>query len=375
VYRNLILPASLLAATIIGAGVFALPYVFDKAGLLTGLFYLVIFTAVFIVIHLMYADIGLCTPGAHRFVGFSEIYLGSFGKWLAILATVAGMTLVLTVYLILSVSFLNFFIPWAPNIQKLLLFWFISSITIFWGINRVAASEFLITLGIVAIIFIIFIFGFRNFGRFLSEPLFNFAYIILPYGPVLFALAGRTAVLALIDYMRKNNQPLSSVKKAIILGTFLPAIIYLIFVVSIINLSDRVTEDSVSGLIGRLPLPLLWLLGILGLIAIWSTYIVIGRDIRKILETDLKLPDLTSRVLVFIAPLGLYFAGLTNFLSLVKLTGGVFVGLESILVVLIWRKLQKQNAESLIFKKLNPFIPYLLLIIFILGIMVEIIGK
>ena len=106
-----------------------------------------------------------------------------------------------------------------------------------------------------------------------------------------------------------------------------------------------------------------------------STYIVIGRDVRKILETDLKLPDLTSRVLVFLAPLGLYLAGFTNFLSLIKLIGGVFIGLESILVILIWQKLQKQNSESVVFKKLNPLIPYLLLLIFAFGIIVEVISK
>ena len=367
------MPASLLAATIIGAGIFALPYTFHKAGLVTGLFYLVIFAAVFIIIHLMYADISLRTPGSHRFVGYASIYLGQAGKWLAILVTVVGMTLVLTVYLVLSVSFLNFFIPSAPDIQKLLLFWFISSITIFWGINRLAVSEFLITIGISAIIFVIFIFGFKNFDRFLTEPLFNFNHIVLPYGPILFALAGRTAILAVIDYFRKNNEPLFSAKKAIILGTFIPALVYLIFVISIVNLSGRITEDSVSGLICQLPLPLLWLLGILGLIAIWSTYIIIGRDIRKILETDLKFPDLFSRILVFLAPLGLYFAGLKDFLSLIKLTGGVFIGLESILVILIWRQLQKQSSESVIFKKLNPSILYLLLLIFAFGIILEII--
>lgn len=372
-YKNLILPASLLAATIIGAGIFALPYVFHKAGLITGLFYLITFTAVFIIIHLMYADVSLRTPGIHRFVGYAEIYLGSAGKWLTILAAVIGMALILTVYLILSVSFLNLFTPSAPDVQKLLLFWFLSSITIFWGINRLAISEFLITFGIAAIILVIFVLGFGNFARFLSEPIFNLNYVFLPYGPVLFALAGRTAVLAVVDYLRRNNQSLSSVKKPIIWGTLLPAVIYSVFVVSIINLSGKISEDSVSGLLGRLPPPLLWLLGILGIGAIWSTYIVIGRDIRKILETDLKLPDLTSRILVFLAPLGLYFAGLKNFLPLVALTGGVFVGLESILVILIWQKLSKQKGESIIFKKLNPAIPYLLLLIFVFGIILAII--
>ena len=68
-YKNFILPAGLLAETIIGAGMFALPYVFQKSGIGLGLFYLFFFGLVSILIHLMYADIILRTSENHRFAG------------------------------------------------------------------------------------------------------------------------------------------------------------------------------------------------------------------------------------------------------------------------------------------------------------------
>ena len=46
-YKEIGLPAGLLSSLIIGAGIFALPYVFYRAGFLVGLFYLVIFSIVF----------------------------------------------------------------------------------------------------------------------------------------------------------------------------------------------------------------------------------------------------------------------------------------------------------------------------------------
>ncbi len=123
-FNQLILPAALLSATIIGAGIFALPFVFQKAGLIAGLFYLLIFSAVFVLIHLRYADIISKTAENHRFAGYAETYLGKSGKWLAILMTIVGMIFTLTVYLILSKSFIAILLPFLPDVYKILIFFF-----------------------------------------------------------------------------------------------------------------------------------------------------------------------------------------------------------------------------------------------------------
>ena len=181
-FKFLILPASLLAGTIIGAGIFALPYIFNKAGLMTGLFYLLIFSAVFALIHLLYADIIVRTRENRRFFGYAEIYLGNSGKWLAVLMTVVGMIFVLTVYLVLSVSFFNLLFPAFPDVYKILIFWLLGSLAIFWGVGRLAISEFLIVIGMVAIILAIFGFGLAGFERVMAAPLFNPGYLFLPFG-------------------------------------------------------------------------------------------------------------------------------------------------------------------------------------------------
>ncbi len=175
-YKNIILPASLLAGTIIGAGVFALPFVFKEAGIVTGLFYLGFFSVCFTIIHLMYAEIILKTEGAHRFSGYAKIYLGNWGFWSAILMTIIGMILVLTIYLILSISFTNLIIPVQFNIfdsSKLLIFWLFGSAAIFLGIRQMAFWEFLITSSIVIIILIIFGYSLGHFDKRIFAPIFN----------------------------------------------------------------------------------------------------------------------------------------------------------------------------------------------------------
>lgn len=374
-FKNIVLPAGLLAGTIIGAGVFALPFVFEKAGILSGLFYLAIFSVVFILIHLMYADVILRTEGVHRFAGYAEIYLGRLGRYLAILMTVIGMIFVLTVYLILAISFINLIFPTLPDIYKLLVFWLLASLTVFWKVKKLTFSEFLISIGIPIIILIIFIYGLKNFEQLMTATIFNPAFIFLPYGIVLFSLSGRVAIPLMVDYFKESNRPVINIKTAIILGTLMPALLYLLFVFGVLNLSGTVSEDSLTGLVGHLPLGLLWLLGILGIISLWSTYIVIGQDVKKSLEYDLKFPKFLPQLTVISLPIILYFSGFQSFLKLVELTGGIFIGLEGIFIILMRQRAAKiiGPAPEVAIKKLNPLISYFLLLIFALGIIYVII--
>ena len=55
--KNFIVAIALLAGTIIGAGIFSLPYVFKVVGFWVGVLCLVLFTGVYTVIHLMYAAV------------------------------------------------------------------------------------------------------------------------------------------------------------------------------------------------------------------------------------------------------------------------------------------------------------------------------
>lgn len=374
--KSVILPAGLLAATIIGAGIFALPYAFEKAGVITGLFYLIVFGGVLTLIHLMYADVIIRTDGFHRFVGYAEIYLGKSGKWLAALATVAGMTLTLLIYLVLSISFVNLISPLQEinDFYKLFAFWALASLPIFLKIDRLIISESLVAFFIVAIILVIFGYGLENIIQAASLPLFNPSQYFFPYGAVLFALSGRVAIPSVINYFRKNNQPLVQAKNPIILGTIIPAAAYFLFALAIIGLSGgEVSRDAVSGLINNLPSWILGLLGVLGIISVWSTYVVIARDIERGLEYDFHLSKSLATMAIIFLPLFLYLIGFQNFFKLVSFVGGIFVGFEGILIALIWNRARKKPGTMSFFKKLNPKIVYLLLLIFVIGIIYEII--
>ena len=367
-YKNVILPASLLAATIIGAGVFALPFVFEKAGLITGLFYLIIFGILLSFLYLMYADVIINTEEVHRFVGYIKIYLGKSAERISIFTSIIGLLISMVVYLVLAVSFIHLIAPTFPGLSSVLIFWLVASLAVFLRVRRMAFFEFLVTAAIVVIVFIIFFYGISNLpAKISSLTLFNPAFVFLPYGVVLFALSGRVAIPSVVNYFRDKKDNLTKSKLPIVLGTLTPAAIYLVFVLAILSLSSLVSPDSVSGLMGNLPPIMLWLLGILGFLSLWSTYIVISQEIERSLEYDFNFHKVLSRFVVIFVPIVLYFSGFNNFLALVSIAGGVFISFESILIVWMWLKAFR-GQRSLIFKKLNPALPYFLILIFVVGI-------
>ncbi len=381
-FKKVVLPASLMAGTVIGAGIFSLPYFFQKAGILIGLFYLTVFAAIFALVHLMYADVILRTKENRRFFGYAKIYLGKWGGYPAILMTIIGMLFILTVYLVLSLSFFKIISPGLVSALGenliVLVFWLLGSAAIFLNINRLAFSEFLIALSVVFIILAIFGYGLGGFDKIISISFFGeIKYLLLPYGAVLFSLAGRSAVPAVLGYFRSNNESRLRAKTPIILGSLTPALVYAVFILGIFGLSETVSEDSVSGLVGRLPFLILVLIGGLGLISLWSTYIVLGRDIRKSLEHDLNFSLIPAGLIVAVLPLLLYFGGFQNFLKLVGLVGGIFISLESVFIVLMWQKAKKLGTEEfgVFLKNLNPIIIYALLLVFIGGMIYSFVGN
>ncbi len=365
---NILPPIGILAGGIIGAGMFSLPFVFASSGTLIGLIYLILAAGAYTIIHLMYADIILRTPGRHRFAGYVARYLGAGPFWLSVLMVVIEMILVLTIYLLLSQGFSSLIIGAVSPLTAIAIFWILGSVAIFFNIKRLALSEGLVTIAMVAIISVLFGFGVIHGKGIGSIALFGqWHSLLLPLPAILFALSGRVAIPSVIDWFKSEKQSNPrTIKKAIIIGTVLPALVYALFIYGVMSLSGQISADGVSGLIGALPDQLLLLIGILGWLSLWSSYILVGLDVERTLADDLKVPVLLRLILVVFTPLLLYLLGIQNFLTLISIVGGVFLSLEGIFVMAIWRRINKQNGKGgvLISKAATPFLTTFLLIIF-----------
>lgn len=349
--KNFLISTGLLSGTIIGAGIFSLPYVFKTTGLLAGIFYLILGATVYIVIYRMYAEVITKTPGDHRFVGYTRMYLGEGASLLAVLMAIVQTILVLTIYLILSQSFANLITGPEYGLASMIVFWLIGSTIIFIGARRLAWLESIITIGMIAVILIIFILGLVNGRSFLDGgALPDWGKFLLPLAPILFSLAGRQAIP---DLVKLNGD----YKKPIFFGVVIPAIVYLIFVLSIWALSPVVTQDAVSGLVGNVStLVVLAVVGFFGILSLISSYGTVGMDVYESLEFDLKFPLWLRASLIIFGPLVLYFAGLQSFITLVSFVGGIFLALEGIFIVWMWRKATKKPLSLLATLTLAVFV-------------------
>ncbi|MBI2592916.1 MAG: hypothetical protein HYW37_02030 [Candidatus Colwellbacteria bacterium] len=337
-FKELILPAGLLSSLIIGAGMFALPYVFSEAGFLVGLFYLGAFTFAVTRIHLMYSTLLSSTAEDHRFVGLSKIYLGNWGFWTSLFTTVVGIVLILLIYLVLSSSFIKIALPGIDPLVGVLIFWLTAALANILSVKRLAGFEFLVTLAMALIVLVVFVYGLPKFEKAALTDI-NLGEAFLPYGAILFALYGRAGISSLRSYFRSNQLPESKISRVIILGTSFPALVYLLFVLGIVGLSGTVSADAVSGIVSAPP-GLREMIGWLGIFSLWTSYVFLGLELRGILSSDFKLPALAVPLLVALSPIALYFAGLGNFIKLVGISGGVFLALESIMVILMYGKIK-----------------------------------
>jgi amino acid permease len=347
-----------MAGTLIGAGVFSLPYIFKTAGLASGFFYLALGAVVYICVYWMFAEVILKTPGKHRFVGYARIYLGKWASEFAILMTIVQILFVLTIYLVLSQSFANLITEFGDPVEKMIVFWFLGSISIFLSLRKIAWLEFLITIGIIAIFLMVFVLGLPKMGNLADLDLgINFGKVLLPLSAILFSLAGRQAVPAMVDISPK-------VKLPVVLGVAIPAAVYGLFVISVLAISPTVSEDAVSGLISQISPGFTMAIGILGILSLLSSYIIIGFDVYKSLQLDLKFHHWLSFAIVFFGPMALYLAGFSDFIALVSFTGGIFLALEGIFIIWIWLKATKKRLSL-------PII--LLLLVFATALVYEII--
>ncbi len=344
-YKELVVPAGLLAALIIGAGMFALPSLFMQAGFLIGFLYLIIFGAVFAAIHVMYAQIINSNGEERGFVGYAEVHFGKLGFCVAALTTAVGLMLASTIYLVLSTPFIQLVWPGVGAETALLLFWFFGAAAVVGGIQRLASLEFWVMISMVAIMVLIFLFGVSSSHfSFAALPIADTSKAFLPYGAVLFAFGGRAAISSIRTYMRKEGIADEKLKRAIIVGTVVPGIAYALFTLGVVGLSaNGVSEEAVSGLTGLSPLSLA-AIGLLGVFSLWTSYVFLGFEAREIFSYDFKLPLWLSALATTFLPLILYVVGFNDFIALVSVAGGVFLALESIMVVLMWQKAKAKTA-------------------------------
>jgi amino acid permease len=336
--REILIPAGMMASLIIGAGMFSLPFVFANSGIVAGIIFLVLMFLVMAETHKSYAEVIDQSGEAERFVCYAYRYLGKSGKILGGLSVIAGTLISLTIYLVLSASFIRLIFPFISPLLATILFWIIGSLLFVSGLKMFAEVDVLFFIGIAVITGVLAVYG-LFFGRTgaLSAAPFKITGLMFPVAPFLFAFAGRSAISSIKEYFSSKGLQKDNFVKSIIVGTAIPVVVYGLFVVGIAMLSPAgISEDAVSGLT-LVPSGYLFLLGILGFLSLITSYIFIGAELKNIAEKDFLFSGVAAALITIAAPIVLYLLGLNNFIILVGIAGGVFLATEGTMVILMRR--------------------------------------
>lgn len=369
--KNFWLAVFALVGTTIGAGIFSLPYAFFKSGFFIGFLELVILTGIVLLIQLIVGEIALKTKGKKRLISYAEEYLGIGWKNAATISVLLSGIGTLLIYVILGGRFLSVFIDTSPFWGSIVFFAFWFFMVLFKP-RSFGKAEFFIGSSVISIIVLIALFNFNyiNFDNFKFEEL-NVANVLLPYGIILFAIIGYSVIPEMEDILGEEKRRL---KSAIILGTLIPVVIYLIFIFVVMGISGPlISQDAISGLARALNSgTILWIGSLLGFLAIIEAALSYGVYIKETIWYDLKANKWVAWVLTGLAPLVLFLLGARNFVAVIGLVGALFFGFHAIIILLIHKK-AKAFPEKLAYEiRLPNFAYYLIGLLVILGALLEV---
>lgn len=332
-----------LAGMIIGAGMFAIPFAFARAGFWLGAGELIVLGAVVAAIHLLFGDIVMQSSGRHRLPGYARMYLGRPAATIAWGSALFGMIGSLLAYLIVGSVFLRMLSARAVPVSGDL-FWAAAFAVLGIAIVLLPLRKEALINGILTAVLIVFIIVLSFFllprvsaanfdGPHLSEA-------FAPYGILLFALTGGAAVPEVIALLGGRR---ARARRAIVIGSFIPVAIYFLFAYAVVGaLGSGVSEEAIRGLYTIAGERIVWFGSLIGLLAIITSFVVLTSSLESLFEFDWGLGRRPARLVAIGAPIALYLAGFQNFIAIITAVGALGVGVDAILIVAIHRVMQKR---------------------------------
>jgi len=371
--KNYILAIATLMGTIIGVGIFTLPFVVSRAGIISLFIYFPLLSYLQYLLHLHFAEIILSTRDKHRLPGYAEKYVGQNGRSLAFITEALGGYGSIIAYIIVGGIFLHQLLSSLIGGNLLfyttVLFIFEAGV-VFFGLRLIASLELILTLFLVIVIGLIIWKGY-NFINLDNYQLVNFKNIFLPYGPIFFAVGGGAAIPEICRLLDKEKK---KIKSAIAWGTFIPAFIMMIFAITIVGITGvNTSEDALNSLKLIFSNGIITLAYLFGLFAIFTSFIVIAQALKEIYIWDLKINRSLAWALACLIPYLLFLSGWNNLIKIVGFTGAVTGGLSGIILIwLLFKVKARPDIKSPIKNKLTKIKACFLSLLFILGLIYEI---
>lgn len=357
---------AVLVGSVIGAGVLGIPYAVAKAGWLVGIVYLVCLGILVTGLHLLLGEIVVRTKQPLQIPGLAAKYLGQRGKYFFTFSVLFGSYGALLAYVIgegrvLQALFGGEAFWWS------LIFWLAGSYLVFFGLRLIKKLDLLLTLIIFSVVLVITLWSAPavHWPNLFGEV--NWANLFLPYGVILFALQGASAIPQVEDILPGAQKKL---RQVILLGGLIPIVVYFLFMTAVVGVTGGATTEIATIGLGQTIGPLLIVFGnLFALFTMGTCFLNIAISIKRQFEWDYKVDRFNSWLLAVIVPLLLFLLGARNFIGTIGTVGAIFGSLNAIIIILIyWQAKQKGDLPARRYKIHHALLlSILILLVFVVG--------
>ncbi|MBI2669425.1 amino acid permease [Candidatus Woesearchaeota archaeon] len=366
-----------LMGTIVGAGILGIPYVVAKTGFLYGFILMAVIGIIFVFLNLFAGEVVLRTKEQHQLTGYAGKYLGKTGKRLMTLTMGFAIYGALTAYLIGEGATLHQIFGMGTPLFFTLIFFVIAAVIVYLGIKAAGKTELALICLLLAVVLLT---GIVSFDRINLTHLTtrDFGMLFFPYGVILFAFVGSPAIPELQEVLGRDKKLM---KKAIMIGSIIPIILYMLFTFVIMGLvgldqfellkpNERIATIALS----LYSTPLLGMLAnMFAVLAMFTSFLSLSIALIGIYEYDYGIPRKTAFAAAFIVPLLAAGFNLATFIAVLGVTGAVAGGIDGILITLMYWKAKTAGDRKPEYSlpKLK-FVGILIILMFALGILYQV---
>ncbi len=373
---------AILVGATIGAGVLGIPYVVSEAGFWTGIFVIIGLGIATLIINLYMGEVALRTNGNHQLSGYAEKYTGRIGKELSSAFMIFGIYGALIAYT-MGVGEAAATIFHGNSIIYSLAFFIIGSLIVYKGIKSLGKAELLIASLLIIVVILIPILSSENLNPDNLQG-FNLLKIMGPYGVVLFAFMGTPAIPMMKEELKNNRKLL---KKAIIIGTLIPLIVYLLFTFIVVGIVGNGFQHlPPNGKIATIALsnfvrPEIWVMAnVFAMLTMTTSFLALTYALWSTYQYDYNLKKSLALFLTLSIPFAVFMINslmvdAANFVNILSIVGAITGGITGVLIVVMHYKARKKGDRKPEYNITNSLVLGVILsAVFVAGIIKEIVA-
>lgn len=373
--KKMIYAISTLVGTIVGVGIFGLPYIASQVGFWPMFFYLCGGAAIVLAVHIIYSQVIIIRNKNQRLPGQINDIFGKKWGTIVFINFLLGLFASQLIYIIIGGQFLqgitNLFFP-LPLTMCSLIFFIVGSFLIYKDTKYIAQTEFFMLIFLILIVICILFLSIPKIqlGNFTG---YDFNKIFLPYGIVIFSFWGTTILPEITEmFTNKNNKEINEINKKVtsvnIYAILISFSIYLIFIIAILGVSGGKTSiEAFEGARPFFPQRIMYVAYLFGFLCVFTSFLTTGLTIKKCLFLDYKINHNLSFILSILIPIILFLLNFKNFINIINFIGNFTFGIAGISIFALYLKLKK--SSKLKNYLISNYIVYAMIILFLAGIL------